>query len=143
MKTKLLVLMALAGGTLFGGTHVSIGVAVGGPGYYPPPPPAVVYAEPAPVYVEPPCPGPGYTWVTGYYYYSGPRRLWRAGYWAPPRHHGWGPGWGPANYRRDFHDRGRWHDGDRGWHGRDRGGDHDRGWHGRGHDRERFRGGRR
>jgi hypothetical protein len=38
---------------------------------------------PYPLYA-PPYPGYGYTWVDGYWYQAGPRRLWRGGYWAPP-----------------------------------------------------------
>jgi hypothetical protein len=85
MKTKLLVLMLLAGTSVFARTHVSIGIGVGGYGYpaygygyyaAPPPPPLVTYA---PVY-----PRPGYVWIPGYYYPVGPRYLWRAGYWARP-----------------------------------------------------------
>ncbi|HEY1205094.1 MAG: hypothetical protein ABSH46_19725 [Bryobacteraceae bacterium] len=71
MKSKLLVLGLLAGSSLFAGTRVFVGV--GGYG----PPPVVAYATP--------CPGPGYSWVGGFWDYSGPRRFWRAGYWAPPR----------------------------------------------------------
>ena len=84
MKTKLLVLLMLASGALMAGTHVVIGVGVGigvgGPAYYPPvPAPVVAYA--------PPCPGPGYYWVPGYWYTVGHRSLWRAGYWAPRAHY--------------------------------------------------------
>src|SRR5947199_7142929 len=55
----------------------SIGVGVGG--YYAPPP-VISYA--------PPCPGPGYSWVDGYWYPVGPRRVWHAGYWARPPYRG-------------------------------------------------------
>lgn len=41
MKTKLLVMM-LAGSSLFAETHISIGIGSGTPGYYPPP--VVAYA---------------------------------------------------------------------------------------------------
>jgi len=80
MKTKLLVLLLLAGSSVFAGTRFFVGVGVGGgyyPGYYaaPPPAPVVAYA--------PPAPGPGYAWVGGYYYPVGPRYVWRGGYWAP------------------------------------------------------------
>ena len=77
MKTKLLAGLLMAGSSVFAETHVSIGIGVGGygNGYYPPAP-VVAYA--------PPCPGPGYSWVDGYWYQAGPRRFWRAGYWAPP-----------------------------------------------------------
>jgi hypothetical protein len=102
MKTKLLALMLLAGGSLFARSHVSIGIGIGGPaygyapydyGYYPaPPPPPVAYYAP-PVY-----PGPGFAWVSGYYYPVGPRYVWRPGYyarrpyagavWVAPRYYG-------------------------------------------------------
>lgn len=65
----------------------------------------------------PPCPGPGYAWVDGYY---------NDGYWVPGY---WnyvgavGYGYGRDGYYRHF-DR----DDDRGW-------DHDRGFYGRDHDR--------
>ena len=83
MKAKLLAALVLAGGSLFAGPRFFVGVGVGVPGpaygYYappPPPPPAVAYV--------PPCPGPGYTWVAGYWSPVGPRYVWRAGYWARP-----------------------------------------------------------
>ena len=85
MKTKLVILMLLAGSSLFAGGHVSIGIGLGGygyggyyPGYYaaPPPPPVVAYAQPYP--------GSGYSWVGGYWYPQGPRYSWHAGYWARP-----------------------------------------------------------
>ena len=78
MKTKLLGLMLLAGSSLFAGPRVFFGFSVGGgPRYYaPPPPPPVAY------YAPPVAPGPGYGWVNGYYYPSGPRWAWRQGYWA-------------------------------------------------------------
>jgi len=79
MKTKLVVAMLLAGSSLFAETHFSIGIGVGGYGYAAPP--VVSYAQP-------PCPGPGYTWVAGYWDQSGPRRFWRDGYWAAPVYNG-------------------------------------------------------
>jgi WXXGXW repeat (2 copies) len=95
MKTKLLVILLLAGTSLFARTHVSIGIGIGGyypygyyyappPVYYAPPP---VYYEPPPVYYEPPVApyyAPGSVWISGYYYPAGPRRVWRPGYWARP-----------------------------------------------------------
>ena len=68
MKKRLLPLMLLAGGSLFAAPHVSVGIGIGAPAYYPP----------APVVVNsrPPCPGPGYTWVDGYWANGG----WTAGY---------------------------------------------------------------
>jgi hypothetical protein len=76
MKTKLLALIFLAGASAFAETHFSIGIDVGPRyGYYaPPPPPRVAYVTPAP--------GPGFVWVSGYWYPSGSRYAWRDGYWA-------------------------------------------------------------
>ncbi|HTT64058.1 MAG TPA: hypothetical protein VMG35_19540 [Bryobacteraceae bacterium] len=81
MKTKLLAVLLLAGGSLFAAPRVFVGVRVGG---YVGPAPVVAYAPPrAPVaaYI-PPAPGPGYAWVGGYWYPHGARWAWRAGYWA-------------------------------------------------------------
>ena|SRR5579864_5646934 len=79
MKTKLALILLLAGCSMFARTRFFVGIGVGGysPGYYvaaPPPPSPVAYVAPAP--------GPGYVWVDGYYYPVGPRWVWRAGYWA-------------------------------------------------------------
>ena len=83
MKSTLFALLLVATATAFAGPRVVIGVGIGGPAYYggyyapvPAPPPVVAYM--------PPCPGPDYSWVTGYWSYAGPRRYWVAGYWAPP-----------------------------------------------------------
>lgn len=65
MKKAVVVMMLLAGG-LFAAPRVTVGIGFGAP---------------APVVAVPPCPGPGYTWVDGYYAPSG---VWMAGYWAPP-----------------------------------------------------------
>lgn len=100
MKTKfipalLLGSFLLASPALFAGPRIAIGVGIGVPvvpayaGYYVAPPVAA-YAPPAyvaPAYVPPPAymaPAPGYSWAAGYWYFSGGRRLWRPGYWAPP-----------------------------------------------------------
>ncbi|MCL4402176.1 MAG: hypothetical protein M1436_05890, partial [Acidobacteria bacterium] len=94
----------------------------------PPPPPVVVY--------RPPCPGPGYMWVPGYYYPAGENYAWRSGfwsrppyagaYWVAPRYYGrryypgyWGRReghWDRHGMRYQRHDRG-WH---RGWYRRHR-----------------------
>jgi len=78
MKTKLLAILLLAGSSVFAGPRVFFGVGFGG-GYYAPPPPAPVVS-----YYVPPAPAPGYAWVGGYWYPSGPHYLWHAGYWARP-----------------------------------------------------------
>ena len=64
MKTKLVVAMLLAGGSMFAETHFCIGIGLGGYGY----------ATPSVVAYAPPCPGPGYTWVDGYWDQVGPSR---------------------------------------------------------------------
>ncbi len=82
MKTKLLVLTLLAGGSLFAWPRVFVGVGIGG---YVAPAPVAIYAPPPPPvysYYAPPCPGPGYGWVAGYWYPVRGRYLWRTGYWA-------------------------------------------------------------
>jgi hypothetical protein len=71
VKKKLLLLMLLAGGTIFG--QVSIGITIGTP----PPPPRVVYVRPAP-------PGPEFLWVEGYWYPAGKHYQWHDGYWSRP-----------------------------------------------------------
>jgi hypothetical protein len=122
MKTKLIVLAVVAAGSMFAGPRFSVGIGVGGyaPRYY----------QPAPAYVveQPPCPGPGYSWVAGYY--GG--NSWTPGYWAPPVRydnrayaysssgHGHTDQYARRGYDRDY-DRG-----DRGRYG-GRDNDHDRG----------------
>jgi hypothetical protein len=85
MKTKLLALLVLAGSSLFAAPRMSIGIGVGAggyaPGYYAPPPP-----PPPAAYVA--APGPGYSWVGGYWYPVGSRYSWRAGYWSRPPYRG-------------------------------------------------------
>jgi hypothetical protein len=75
MKTKLLAMMLLAGGSMFAQTRVSVGIGFGGvgAGFYQPPP---SYASNIP-----PCPGPDYTWVDGYSSQNHGRNTWVAGYW--------------------------------------------------------------
>jgi hypothetical protein len=112
MKTKLGVLAValIAGGTMFAQTRLSIGVGVGGfgPGYYPPP----AYSQ----YV-PPCPGPDYSWVDGYWVPQGGRNVWIAGFWRAPVVRGYrAPRYVAPRYYNSFrgndrnYDRGRDHD---------------------------------
>ena len=119
MKTKLrlLTVALIAGGTMFAAPRLSIGIGVGGygPGAYPPP----AYAQ---QYV-PPCPGPGYTWVDGYWNPQAGRNMWINGFWrAPARNVYVAPRFIAPRYDHD-----RDHDRDR-----DRGRNQDRG---RGFDR--------
>jgi hypothetical protein len=65
MKKTIAVMMLLGGG-LFAAPQIRVGIGFGAP---------------APIEVaRPACPGPGYTWVDGYYANGGST----AGYWAPP-----------------------------------------------------------
>jgi WXXGXW repeat (2 copies) len=105
MKTKLLVILLLAGGSLFAAPRVFVGIGVGGYGgpapivaYAPPPAPLVTYA---PSYVR-----PGYAWVEGYWYPRGPRYFWRPGYWA--RRPYAGAYWVAPRYYRHRYYRGYW-----------------------------------
>jgi hypothetical protein len=102
MKTKLFVLALLAGSAVFAGTRVFVGVGIGAPGpayYLPPPhPPVVAYV--------PPCPGPGYTWVAGYWYPVGPRYYWHAGYWTRPPYRG--AIWVAPRYHKHRYHHGYW-----------------------------------
>src|SRR5262249_35911336 len=118
MKTKLLAVMLLAGGSLFAETRFSIGVGIGTPGYYAPPPPPVA------AYAPPPCPGPGYTWIAGYWYPVGPRSSWHAGYGArPPYADGF---WVAPRYYEHRYYPGYWERRERRWE------DHDDRWEHRG-----------
>jgi hypothetical protein len=91
MKTRLIAGILLMAGLVSAAPRIAIGVGIGVPGYYAPapvyvaPPPA--YYAPTPVYAAPayipPAPGPGYSWLGGYWYLSAGRRLWRPGHWAP------------------------------------------------------------
>ena len=66
MKKAMAVMMLLAGG-IFAAPRIDVGIRLGAP---------------APVaVVRPVCPGPGYTWVDGYY---GPTGVWVAGFWRAP-----------------------------------------------------------
>jgi len=77
MKTKFFAILLLAGSSLFARPHVFVGVGYG-PRYYAPRPvvPIVAY--------RPPCPGPGYAWVNGYWV----RPPYVRSYWVAPRYYG-------------------------------------------------------
>lgn len=66
MKKAVLAMVLLAGSAL-AGPRVAVGIEFGAP--------ATVAV------VQPPCPGPGYVWVDGYYQ---PNGVWAAGYWRAP-----------------------------------------------------------
>jgi len=102
---KLIVTLLLAGSSLLAGPRWFVGVGIGVPVA---PAPVVAYAAPpAPlVGYAAPYPGPGYTWVNGYWYPSGPRYAWRAGYWARPPYAR--AVWVGPRYSRGYYYRGYW-----------------------------------
>ena len=95
MKTKIFAALLLGASALSAAPRFSFGFGFGAPvrSYYAPAPVYVAPTYVAPAYVAPApvygptyaAPYPGYTWVNGYWYGSGPRRIWRQGYWAAPR----------------------------------------------------------
>ena len=90
MNTKLIAGFLLAGSCLFAGPRIAVGIGVGLGGPVAPIYVAPAYVAPAyaaPAYV-PPAPGPGFTWVAGYWV---PGHIWRPGYWAGPRAGFFGP----------------------------------------------------
>ena len=130
MKTKVLLLAAFIGAATLSahaGVHFSfffnaplpplpvVTVSAPAPVYVAPAAPVAVAATPVvytpPVVVAaPPCPAPGYVWVSGYW--SG--RTWVAGCWRPgPAHYAWGWGhsfWGRGSWGHGYSGRGY------GWH---------------------------
>jgi len=76
MKTKLLAMMLLAGGTtMFAQTRFSVGVNVGGVGA------GFFQSAPPPNYFVPARPGPDYFFVDGYWAQDHGRRHWVSGFW--------------------------------------------------------------
>ena len=72
MKKKILAGLLLAGSTMFAAPRVSFGIGFGAP---------------APVIAAvPPCPGPGYVFVNGYWRFAGGVNDWRGGYRRAPEH---------------------------------------------------------
>jgi len=67
MKTKILAGLLLAGSAAFAAPRVSFGIGFGAPA------PVVVAAVP-------PCPGPGYEFINGYWQFVGGPGYWRDGY---------------------------------------------------------------
>jgi hypothetical protein len=66
MKKALIATMFLAATSMFAAPRISVGIGFGAPAQV--------------AIVRPACPGPGYTWVDGYY----TNGAWVAGYWAAP-----------------------------------------------------------
>jgi hypothetical protein len=71
MNIKLLAASLVLAGSLFGQVSIRIG---------PPPRPRV--------YSRPNAPGPGFSWVDGYWYPVGHRYRWHQGYWTRPPYEG-------------------------------------------------------
>lgn len=98
MKTKLMLVLTLLAGSVAAGPRISIGLGFG-PGYYPPPPP------PRHSRISR-CPGPGYSWVDGYWYPQGRRYAWRPGQWLrPPQARSY---WMAPRYDRGHFHQGYW-----------------------------------
>jgi hypothetical protein len=111
MKSKLLVLVLFASAALFG--QVSLGVRIG-----PPPPPRVM--------VQGVSPGPGYSYVGGYWYPVSGHYRWHQAYWTRPPYEG--AVWVGPNHDGTMYYNGHWE----GAHGRV---EHDHRWD-RNHDRD-------
>lgn len=63
MKKKILAGLLLAGGTMFAAPRIGFGVNIGVP--------APVVVAPPVVAAVPPCPGPGYEFIDGYWQFVG------------------------------------------------------------------------
>jgi YXWGXW repeat-containing protein len=68
MKKKILAGLLLAGGTMFASPHIGFGISIGAP--------APVVVAPPIVAAVPPCPGPGYVFVNGYWQLPAGRVVW-------------------------------------------------------------------
>src|SRR5882724_5786903 len=73
MKKLLAALILTAG---IGVAQFSVGVHIGEP------------PRPRVIRVRPNAPGPGYTWIDGYWYPQGNRYAWHQGYWTRPPYEG-------------------------------------------------------
>ena len=69
MKKKILAGLLLAGGTMFAAPRISFGISIGVP--------APVVVAPPIVAAVPPCPGPGYVFVNGYWQLPAGRVVWQ------------------------------------------------------------------
>ena len=102
MKTKLAVLLLLGAGAVL--AQFSVGVRIGAP-----PPMRVIR-------VQPRSPGPGYSWIAGYWYPVGNHYKWHDGYWTRPAYGG--ARWIEPRHDGQSYYQGYW-DGDRGQRGHD------------------------
>jgi len=106
MKTKLLILLLVVAASAFAGPRVFFGVGAGYPYYGYAHAPWGYYATPAPAAAYLAYPGPGYSWVGGYWYPYGARYSWRPGYWARPPYVG--ARWTAPRYYSGRYYRGYW-----------------------------------
>jgi hypothetical protein len=85
VRPFLLILMLTLMFTLASASYAAVFISV------------TVAPPPLPVYVQPPCPEPGYLWIPGYWAWGPYGYYWVPGYWAPAPNPGyyWTPGyWG-------------------------------------------------
>jgi hypothetical protein len=78
MKKKILAGLLLAGSTMFAAPRVSFGIGFGSPV-------GIGFGAPVEVAAVPPCPGPGYVFVDGYWRLAGGPG-WRYDYRRGPEH---------------------------------------------------------
>jgi hypothetical protein len=106
---KLLAALILTAGIGFG--QFSVGVHIGEP------------PRPRVIRIRPMSPGPGYSWVDGYWYPVGRRYTWHEGYWTRPPYEG--SQWSAPRYEGGMYYQGYWN-GDHGQVGHDHQSDRDR-----------------
>ncbi len=115
MKTKLLAMAVLAGGSMFAQPGYSNDPRAGGPGYGGPdagynqsPSYGAVAPGPGPgggyEAAIPPSPGPGYVWIPGYWSQNYAQSVWVPGYWAiQTASSGYYGGYGPGYYAPGYY----------------------------------------
>ena len=109
MKKLLAALLLTAG---MGVAQIGIGIHIGEP------------PRPRVIRVRPIAPGPGYSWIDGYWYPVGSRYSWHQGYWTRPPYEG--SAWIGPRYEGGLYYQGYWN-GDHGRVEHDHRWDHDRG----------------
>ncbi len=106
---KLLAALILTAGIGFG--QFSVGIHIGQP------------PRPRVIRIRPNSPGPGYSWIDGYWYPQGNRYSWHQGYWTRPPYEG--SQWMAPRYEGGMYYQGYWN-GSRGEMGHDHRWDRDR-----------------
>jgi len=108
MKKLLAALILTAG---IGFAQFSVGIHIGQP------------PRPRVIRIRPVAPGPGYSWIDGYWYPVGSRYTWHEGYWTRPPYEG--SQWSAPRYEGGMYYQGYWN-GDHGQIGHDHQWDRDR-----------------